>query len=121
MSKKVLIFIIVLAGFGILFFVNPEASAFMPRCPFNWLTGLDCPACGTQRALHHLFHLQVREAFAYNPFLIISFPYLFALVLCQWFNDGGRFDALKRVCHHHVVVNVYLVLLVAWWILRNVL
>lgn len=92
----------------------------MPRCLFHLFTGWDCPACGTQRALHQLLHGHLREAFGYNPFLLVSLPYLGALTLCHWFNDGGRFDRLKKVCHHPVLVNIYLFLLVAWWIGRNI-
>ena len=30
----------------ILFAADPEQTAWLPRCPFHALTGLDCPACG---------------------------------------------------------------------------
>ncbi len=108
------------ACFVVLFAVNPEAVSFMPRCPFKWLTGYDCPACGTQRALHRLFHLRFGEAFACNPFLIVSMPYLLTLVACNYFDSKGRLAALKRFCHHHRTAGVYLLLTMAWWILRNV-
>lgn len=66
-----------------------------------------------------IFHFHVREAFAYNPFLVISLPYLSALALCRWFDGGRRFARLKRLCHHPLTVRVYLLLLVAWWVGRN--
>jgi hypothetical protein len=118
--RKALVLLVILLGLGILFGVNPESVSFMPRCLFHSLTGWDCPACGTQRALHQLLHLHLREGFAYNPFLVISMPYLSLLVLCQWFNIDGKLDRLKRVCHHPVLVNIYLLLLIVWWIFRNI-
>ena len=51
--------------------IDPEYSAFIPKCPFRWFTGLDCPACGSQRAIHQLLHLNIKGAFGYNPFLIL--------------------------------------------------
>lgn len=114
--RKAIVLFIILLGLGILFRVNPESVSFMPRCLFHSLTGWDCPACGTQRALHQLLHFHFRKGFAYNPFLVISMPYLGLLVLCQWF----KLDRLKHVCHHPVLVNIYLLLLIAWWILRNI-
>ena len=117
--RKAAVITAILLAFGVLYAVGPEREPFMPRCLFHWLTGLDCPACGSQRALHQLFHLHVREALAYNPFLVVSLPYLGALALCRWFNDGGRLDRLKSMCHHPAVIRLYLVLLIAWWVARN--
>ena len=73
--KKIGLISIILLGI-ILFFIDPEYSAFIPKCPFRWFTGLDCPACGSQRAIHQLLHLNIKGAFGYNPFLILSLPYL---------------------------------------------
>ena len=104
--KKIGLISIILLGI-ILFFIDPEYSAFIPKCPFRWFTGLDCPACGSQRAIHQLLHLNIKGAFGYNPFLILSLPYLMALVITQ--------------CHHPIAVNTYLILIIVWWIARNIL
>ena len=102
--KKIGLILIILLGI-ILFFVDPEYSAFIPKCPFRWFTGLDCPACGSQRAIHQLLHLNIKGAFGYNPFLMLSFPYLIALVITQWFDPQNRLAQLKRICHHRITVN----------------
>ena len=117
--RKFIILIVIICGLGILFAVNPESASYMPRCLFHSLTGWNCPACGSQRALHQLLHLHFAKAFTYNPFLLISLPYLGTLILCQWFNENHRFDALKKICHHPILVNIYLLLLLIWWIVRN--
>ena len=101
--KKIGLILIILLGI-ILFFVDPEYSAFIPKCPFRWFTGFDCPACG-----------------GYNPFLMLSFPYLIGLVITQWFDPQNRLARLKRICRHQITVNTYLILIIVWWIARNLL
>jgi Protein of unknown function (DUF2752) len=57
-------------------YANPASSGIFPPCPFLWLTGFYCPGCGSLRALHQLLHGNVRAAFAFNPFAVLSFPFL---------------------------------------------
>ena len=71
--KEIGLILIILLGIT-LFFIDPEYSSFVPKCPFRWFTGLNCPACGSQRAIHQLLHLNIKRAFEYNPFLILSLP-----------------------------------------------
>lgn len=104
-----------------LYAVNPEQSRWMPYCLFHQWTGLDCPACGTQRAIHHLLHGHLKEAVAYNPFLLVSFPYLAAFVGGECFGGGERGRRLRAFCQDRRVVGTYLVLIIAWWIGRNLL
>lgn len=120
MKKRILILTaLLLLTFGVYYCIDPGQS-FMPRCPFKLLTGLDCPACGNQRALHHLFHLRWGEAFRMNPFLFLSLPYVGALIVCQWFDPHGRLHRLRVFCHNRRTVLVYLGLLLAWWVVRNI-
>lgn len=117
-----LIGIIAIILLGVLLYrVNPEYSAFIPKCPFRWFTGYDCPACGSQRAFHQLLHLNIREAFGYNPFLLVSLPYIILLVIVQWFDPKNKLTQLKKVCYHPAIVYTYLILIITWWIVRNIL
>jgi hypothetical protein len=118
--KKVLILFAIIFGGIVLYFVAPEDTAWLPKCGFYMLTGLKCPACGSQRALHQLLHLHFKAAFRYNPFLILSWPYAAALVYLQWFHKGNKLNKIKSLCFHRTTVNAYLLLMIAWWILRNV-
>ncbi|WP_082986980.1 MULTISPECIES: DUF2752 domain-containing protein [Butyricimonas] len=104
---------------GILFFVNPEYATLAPKCPFRWLTGWDCPACGIQRAIHQILHLNFRAAFGYNPFLVVSLPYLTLVTITHWFDPHQRLKRIKATCSHPVTVRIYLILLLSWWIVRN--
>ena len=62
------------AALAALFFLDPAAHDFYPRCPLHLLTGLDCPACGGLRAAHLLLHGNIRAAYALNSFLFYALP-----------------------------------------------
>jgi hypothetical protein len=98
------------------YFVDPAGSVWMPKCPFRLLTGLDCPACGTQRAFHAVLHGRWAEAWGCNPFLVVSLPYL-CLVAYTTFRPPGQ--GWLRFVQHPYVVRTYVVLIVLWWIFRN--
>ncbi|MER7467012.1 DUF2752 domain-containing protein [Streptomyces sp. NPDC097981] len=54
--------------------VDPTRPGRFPRCPFRALTGLDCPGCGSLRALHQLVHGNVPAAADYNLLLVVLLP-----------------------------------------------
>jgi hypothetical protein len=58
----------------VLFWFDPAATSFYPRCLFHSWTGLDCPFCGTTRALHQLLHGNVGAAFRFNALAISLLP-----------------------------------------------
>ena len=68
---------VMVAGAGILSvyaFFDPARHSLFPQCAFHQLTGLDCPGCGGQRALHQLLHGNLIEAFRFNALLIMLMP-----------------------------------------------
>jgi hypothetical protein len=58
----------------ILFSFNPAKSSFYPTCQFKAATGLDCPGCGSLRAMHQLLHGNLEAAFQFNALLVASLP-----------------------------------------------
>jgi hypothetical protein len=54
---------------------SPSAYSFYPTCPSALWLHLECPGCGSTRALHALLHLRLAEAVAFNP----MFPAVFLL------------------------------------------
>ena len=54
--------------------VDPARPGRYPRCPFRALTGLDCPGCGSLRALHQLTHGHLMAAIDYNLLLVAFLP-----------------------------------------------
>ena len=79
-SKRVFIWGIILVLVSILIFLyknyNPLDSILFPKCPFKTATGLLCPGCGSQRAIHNVLNLNILEAIKENPLLVLAVPYI---------------------------------------------
>ena len=118
-----ILFPVILVVAGTVYYVlDPtQSNGWAPRCPMKMLTGLNCPSCGIQRALHCLLHGDIASALHYNYFLILSIPFALAVIAASWYNFGHRLDRLYTlVCNRYVLI-AYVVLYFAWWILRNIL
>ena len=55
-AKALALLVVVCGAAGILYFLSPYDSGVYAPCPFNALTDLYCPGCGTLRGLHELLH-----------------------------------------------------------------
>lgn len=71
---------LLLSGLVILYWFDPTRVAFIPPCPVYKITGYYCPGCGSLRALHRLFHGDVTGALAMNPLMVVSLPFIGALL-----------------------------------------
>lgn len=101
-------------GGWVLYTFPPTDSPFYPQCVFHALTGLDCPGCGTTRALHHLLHGRIGEAFAFNPMLFVMLAtFLFALPSLA----RGKTPAFW---HRPWFGWTSVVVVTGWWVGRNV-
>jgi hypothetical protein len=81
MSRTVIIVMIGLgvamaAALAVLFLFNPTNHAFYPVCMFHQITGLNCPGCGSTRALHELLHGHVLAALRCNALVLLTLPFL---------------------------------------------
>ncbi len=63
----------------------PDRYAIYPVCPIYHYLHLQCPGCGTTRALAALLHGHIAEAFHLNPFTTLLLPL-----------------ALPYMAHHHL-------------------
>jgi hypothetical protein len=63
-----------LAAGVVLYLFDPETAGFYPVCALHQMTGLQCPACGTLRALHQLAHGNLAGAWGFNPLLMVLLP-----------------------------------------------
>ena len=121
MKKKTAAFILAVIAAVVLILVyallDPATLPF-PRCPFWALTGLKCPGCGSQRALHQLLGLHIGEAFRYNAALILSIPLLAFLISADLFKK--RYPRYYNASRHPAIGWTVLAAFLAWWLLRNV-
>ena len=100
---------------------NPTGNIYFPKCPFRELTGLKCPGCGSQRAVHYLLNFDIYNATKENAILVLSIPYILT---------GLVFDLLKRPSERILkwrkrlfgqkAIIVILTIIIAFWILRNI-
>lgn len=120
-GKILLITIEVIAVIVLLFLalVYPATTIFAPKCMFKYLTGYDCPACGIQRSLHALLNGDTVTTLRYNYFLLISIPY-FLVVAITTFWKADLIVKMGYYVQHPKVVRAILVLIIIWWIVRNI-
>lgn len=102
---------------AVLFFFNPARTSFYPICQFKALTGLDCPGCGSLRALHQLLHGNVVAAFRLNALLVSALPF------AAWFGGRAVMKAIRGQPPFTKIHPAWLwagcALLVAFGIVRN--
>ena len=56
--------------------IDPHTPGHYPVCPVLWITGLQCPGCGSLRALHDLVHGDVLGAIGMNAVAVAVVPLL---------------------------------------------
>lgn len=112
--------LILVGAFILYYFVNPLQTNFPIQCPFHFVFGAQCPACGFQRALHALMIGDFSKALGYNYFFILSIPYVFLAIIATWYNYNHIFDKLHNFIYHRYTLRSYVILYFGWWIIRNI-
>ncbi|MFV0606175.1 MAG: DUF2752 domain-containing protein [Niabella sp.] len=113
---------LLLAGaFYVYYNFNPtQHQGQFPTCPSRALFNIYCPGCGSQRAVHQLLHFHLKEAFKYNPLMVVMLPFTIALVvqyiLRHFFNRYWKIG----IVYNNTFLWFLFVLFVVYFILRNV-
>ena len=105
----------------IYYLYDPVASQWTPKCPFKLVTGLQCPGCGIQRALHALLQGRFLDAIHYNYFLLFSGPYIILFGIRALLPKGKVKDKLTSIIEDKRLIWLYIILFFAWFVLRNTL
>lgn len=116
-----LLLILIFSGIIILIVIDPTKSTWMPKCPIWLTTGLYCPGCGSQRAVHALLTGHIMEAFHYNLYLLLAWPYLAALVIEKLCLTGTIQLRWRKVLEHKYTIYFYLATYCIWFVVRNIL
>ena len=110
---------------------DPADSVFWPKCPFYLLTGLECPGCGSQRAIHSLLNGDPVSAMHYNLLLVLAIPYLLlyaVLVIALKVRNRipGFSPEFAKLCkrlemalYHGPALRVVLAVILLFWLFRN--
>jgi hypothetical protein len=98
---------------------DPHQKGSWGFCPWLLLTGTYCPGCGGLRAVNDLTRGELRAAFSSNALFVSSLP----LVGILWVRSvGQRWRGVRRPMSRGpltVAVSVAVLLVVAFWVLRN--
>ncbi len=81
MSRKNLTLGAVALAAAALFFFDPATAGFYPPCLFKTVFGVQCPGCGSLRAVHQLLHGNLQEAWSLNKPFLIALPLAAAAAL----------------------------------------
>ena len=101
---------------------DPEDHILFPKCPIYTLTGYKCPGCGSQRALHNLFHGNFLTAFIYNPLMILLMPYILLGIYIEYIANkrNNLTIRLRKIFFEKWAILVFAVVILSYTILRNV-
>ena len=102
---------ILLVGISAFYYWFPAWQRYAPRCPIKMLTGLDCPTCGSQRAMYYFLHFRWKEAVVMNPFGI----FLCACVALCFGLKACKVKASYTI-FSYIVIFGYII----WFIVRNI-
>ena len=91
---------------------------FKIYCPFNLITGLNCPGCGNTRAAFALFRLDFKSMMYYNIFFPFEIAFLFRIYIDCAYNyiKHNDFGITAKIKWYDIV---FLVLMILWTIVRN--
>ncbi|WP_405336212.1 DUF2752 domain-containing protein [Psychroserpens sp.] len=121
-TKTLITLGIVITLLGVLslyFFWNPSEHNIFPKCPFYSLTGIYCAGCGSQRAIHQIMNGHIITGIRHNYLLIVVFIVLSYKALIFILNKIYN-KAFFDVFHKPFATKIILVLVLLFWILRNI-
>jgi len=119
--KWSIIVVVLIAVFFIYKLYNPLDSVYFPKCPFKELTGLECPGCGSQRAIHALLNGNIGEALKANILLVLAIPYLITGFIFDLVKSNNpSFLKWRKLLFGEKAIYILLAIIIGFWILRNV-
>jgi hypothetical protein len=121
-SKPIFPILIAIMLLGVLllyFFWNPSNNNFFPKCPLYSLTGIYCPGCGSQRAMHQIIHGNIIEGLRHNYLIaLLGIVLLYQALLFMVHKLYNK--SFYNILHQSLTIKIILVLILVFWLLRNI-
>jgi len=122
-NRKVAFRIIVISGLltlSVIYYIfDPLGSPYFPRCPFLVLTGLQCPGCGSQRAIHHLLNFELIAAVKANALVVLFLPYiLLGVVFRNIKHYSPRLLRMRKMLFGFRAIIIVLITVLGFWAWR---
>lgn len=92
-------------------------GGILPTCPTKSLLGIDCPGCGTLRAIYSLLHGDVLSAVRFNALAVVALGFLLA-AFAMWTYGRIADRKINSWQHHRWAASVTLGVVVVWFVLR---
>lgn len=102
---------------GVYFVFDPLLSVWFPKCPFLLATGLECPGCGSQRAIHALLHGDIWGAIQANALFVVAIPYVLGAL---WRPRSERGEKVRRFFYGATALWTVFGVILFYFLLRNV-
>jgi hypothetical protein len=117
-TRSLVLGLAVCTAAAVLYLISPYDSGVYARCPFNALTDLYCPGCGTLRGVHELLHGRIGSAMGLNPLMVLLLPFI-AYSFIKYVAAGMRERPERNIFIPSVFIWALLGIIVLFWILRN--
>ena len=116
----IIVLILLVSGLLIYYYLDPAQYVFIPKCPVKLITGLDCPGCGFQRALHAFLHGNIREGISYNPFILFAVSIILVWLFNMFLYLKGKNLRVFLIKVNRFLIFIYIIGYFLWFIIRNI-
>lgn len=105
---------------GVYGFLDPSDHRYFPKCPIFFSTGLQCPGCGSQRAIHQLLQGNIVQSIAFNPLVIIFLPYILIGWMAQILKGLPLMESIRLRFYGVYAAYTILAIVIIFTIVRNI-
>ena len=102
------------------FFFPLTGMAFFPACFFHSITGLNCPGCGSQRALAAVLRGDIAQSLHYNLLFVISLPLVLYVTAALAWNAFNNKKYQPDFLYQPAFLKTTALLVILFWICRNI-
>lgn len=94
----------------------------LPLCGVKLMIGMPCPGCGLVHSFVALFHGRIGESISFNPMgVIIAGTLAYAFIRSMARIAGRPLKPLLSESARRLVLNVFIVALIAQWVIGLIL